>query len=336
MNEPTATVETPAASRETFSLAKFRESETRETPAVPAVDDAPDPEVEADPELRKAIDELEAPKPEETPQEKRARTLKHKAAARKGFETRQANKVIRLEREIEELRRAPQAPAGGPTAPVAANQPAARQAETDASDPEPTFESFAAAHPDHPDVYAGFVRAQAAWDRREEQRADKRTADASKRDATQRELVTRFGEHRDAGNSSHADFETSLGALGSALRNHPADEVVFKAVGAIPDKAVGGEVLYRLGRDIAETRAAAEQGEIALLMHIGQVRAVVTAEAKAKAVPTASPVVTNAPPPHTPVGAVTHGTPQNPASKAGTKLSLRELRAFEAAHGRRR
>jgi hypothetical protein len=326
MPEPTVTVETPAADANTFSLTEYRAGKTSsetntpaksEAVATPVVDDAPDPEVDADPEFRAAVDDVEKPKDNETPQEKAARTRRNKETARRGWHTRMQNKAARLERENAELRQRAAMPPPPPdrtqTPPVSAHQPAVT-AETDPNDPEPSFDSwaakhtldaFVAAHPNHPDPYAAYVaefnKEWSRWDRRQEQRQ----ADSKRREETQRQQAQRVGAtvqaHRDAGSAVHPDFETTLHALGTALKGHPADEVIAVALGDITDPKIGSEVLYRLGKNFDETRAAVQQGERALLRHIGRLEAAITAERAKPA--SASPVVTSAPPPHTPVGA---------------------------------
>jgi hypothetical protein len=308
MEQPGTTAETPATpSTSTFSLADYRASRENPAPveAKPApVDDAPDPEVESDPELRQAIDELEAPKPEETPQEKAARTKRHKEAARKGYNTRLANRAAReaqradaLQQELETLRRGQ--PAGGPPA-APAHQPAPKQAETDPTDPEPAFADYAAKHPDDLDPYAGYLRELNRWDRRQEQRQ----SDAAKREADQRQQAADIGQRiakrADTGRSVHADYDATIGALGTLLRNVPAaDTLVAQAVADIADEKVGGEVLYRLGKGLDETRGVITN-PFALTRLIGRLEAAVTATAAPAA---AQPVVTAAPTPHTPVGA---------------------------------
>lgn len=308
MNEPTpvetATVDATSVDIEAYRATKSRE--TTDTPAVdakpaPVADDAPDPEVEADPELRAEIDKLEPPKDNETPQEKRARTMRRKEAARKGYETRNKNEIARLRRELEEVRRQP--PAGRPPEPVRANQPAPRQAETDPNDQEPTFEAFAKAHPDHPDPYAGWTRALAAWDRRQEQRQ----FEAARRDAQRRgheqQLSQRIAKHEDAGRSVYADFDATSDSLGRLIASHPSAQGVARVIAdelADADEKVGSEVLYRLGKSLDETRAAITAGDRALVRHITRLVTAIHAEAKAKAAAPA-PVVTAAPAPHTPV-----------------------------------
>jgi hypothetical protein len=307
MEQPGTTAETPATpSTSTFSLADYRASRENPAPveAKPApVDDAPDPEVESDPELRQAIDELEAPKPEETPQEKAARTKRHKEAARKGYNTRLANRAAReaqradaLQQELETLRRGQ--PAGGPPA-APAHQPAPKQAETDPTDPEPTFEAYAAKHPNDADPYAGFLRELNRWDRRQEQRQ----ADAVRRDAESRQqaqdIGARIAKRAETGRSVHADYDVTLGALGALLRNIPAaDQHVAAVVADIEDEKVAGEVLYRLGKQLDETRKAVTSRD-ALTRLIGRLEAAVTAPATPAA---AQPVVTSAPTPHQPTG----------------------------------
>lgn len=139
----------------------------------PVVDATPDPDVESNPDLAKEIDALEAPKPEETPQERAARTKRHKASAQKGLVSRLAHqrdkereRASNLEKEVLDLRRrfdpTPAAKTGQP-------QPKAGAPAYDGShpgDPEPTDEQFATA----PDPWLAKERAHADWRARKELR----------------------------------------------------------------------------------------------------------------------------------------------------------------------
>lgn len=145
-------------------------------PAVSQVDATPDPDVEASPELATEIDTLEAPKAEETPQEKAARTKRHKSAAQRGLVSRLANQRDRerdraatAERERDELRQRLQTPPaareGQPAQPVKAGTPAVYDGRHP-NDPEPTEDTFA----NDPDPFRAHERAHADWRQRKQLR----------------------------------------------------------------------------------------------------------------------------------------------------------------------
>lgn len=276
---------------------------TKALPSTAPVDEAPDPEVEADPELRAAIDELEAPKDNETPAEKAARTRKHKESARKGFQTRQANKITRLARENEELRQRLMAPVGSGTRPEpaahATRSAATTETATDPTDPEPTLESVTAKYPNDPDIYARFLREQSAWDRRQETRAH----DTEQRTAHQRQAAQAAGKqleaHADHGRGVHRDYDVKVAALGQLLEGHPADEAIGDALAGIDDAKVGGELLYQLASKLDDLKTAIRGGRASLLLFIGGLRRDITAAAE-KPAPAA---VSAAPAPHKPVAA---------------------------------
>lgn len=341
MAEPATTgavAETPAAAPESFSLKAYRAGEAQPASTKPAAeatphaDEAPDQEVEADPELRKAIDELEAPKDNETPAEKRARTLKHKEAARKGFQTRQANKLTRLERENEELRRRITAPAGERREPIADAPRPAPSAET--NDPEPTIDSILAKHPNDPDPYARLTRELAAWDRRQEQKAKDTEQQTAQQRERAREAVKRLETHADHGRGLYRDYDAKVTVLGELLKGHPADDVIGDALAGIEDAKVGGELLYRLASKLDDLKDAVRGGQASLLRFIGRVERDIATETVKPTVPATH--VPTAPAPHRPVESAASGDRPNPATRGGTKLSLRELREYEKQKGARR
>lgn len=307
-------------------------------PAAPAPqesDDAPDPEVEADPELRKAIDEIEAPKDNESPAEKAARTKRNKEAARKGYTTRQKNRADRAEaraRELEEeLRRRPTAPSGRQDDPVAAPRSALRT-ENDPADPEPTLESVTAKYPNDPDPYGRLQRELAAYDRRQEARA----VQAERAQETQRQQAHRIqdqvGKHADAGRGVHPDYDVKVGALGALLHGHPADVVIAEALAEISDTKVGSEVLYRAAAHLPETQAAIAAGRNALLRYLGRLEAAISADAVTAA---PAPIISAAPAPHAPVAAApSKASGFDMKSDTGSVADFRRHKASMAGAGR--
>lgn len=348
--ETTTSTATPAAPAD-FSLAAFRKGEMTANgePTTPSVyaktavlDETPDPEVDADPELAQAIDDLEAPTANETPAEKRARTLKHKDAARKGYATRQKNRADRAETNVRDLRarldeleRRPLASGDGDARRAPASRPAA-QAEHDPTDPEPTLESVTAKYPNDPDPYGRLGRDQAAWDRRQEQRQAQAEQQSRVAHVRAQQTARRLEAQAEQGRGVHRDYDAKLDALGQLLRGHPADEVIADALAGLDDQKIGGELLYRLASKLDDLKAAVRGGQASLLRFVGRLERDITAEAPPKKVVPSAPIVSTAPDPHTPVVATTSAAPANPATRAGTELSLRELREYEKAHGSRR
>lgn len=334
---PTQTPDAPGAGITT--LADYREAKAKggdigatPTPPAPAADETPDPEVEADPDLRTEIDAIEAPKADETPAEKAARTRRNKEAARKGYATRQKNRADRAEaetqslrQELDTLRRQP--PAGG--TPPAAPPPAARTPVVDPTDPEPVWHpdeslrAFASKHPDHPDPYAGAMaehaRQVAAWDRRQEQKAASRAAQAetSRRNLTQ--AVTEFDRHAEPLRATHPDFNAKVDSL--TLTPAMAD-VIFRA------GELGPHVAYALASDPAEYQRIARLSRGEQYAELGALRATVKARVAAPATPPPSPV-TAAPTPHVPVGA---GASAATVRKASDVDSVEEYRANRAKY----
>lgn len=315
MNETTTTATaqpaTPPPVGELTDLSAYRELKSKgfpEAPATPAapVEDAPDPEVEGNPELRSEIDAIEAPKAEETPQEKAARTRRNKEAARKGYATRLANKAHtateraeRAERELAELRqRGTPQPGSGPAAPQA-TAPVARTETTDPSDPEPTLEAFMKAHPDHADPYAGLQRDLAKWDRRQEARAESAKQSEQQANKSRADAITVFDGHAESLRRVHADFDAKVNALDLT---GPMASVVFGT------GELGPRIAYHLATNPDLHRRIASLPSAAQFIELGEVKATVSAAAKAaKETP---PPVTAAPAPHTPVG----GTALAPAT----------------------
>lgn len=322
-------------------LASFREAKSKgltEIPnpaAKPSValnpDEAPDDEVENNPDLRAEIDTLETPKDNETPAEKAARTKRHKEAARKGFVTRIQNKNQRLEQENRELRQRldrPAPPASERRPADAAHRPAS-QAETitDPNDPEPTLESVTAKHPNDPDPYARLQRELAAWDRRQERRdaeAREQTRQAEQR-AT--ETRTRLEQQAESGRGVHRDYDAKLSALGQLLDGHPADVVIADALAGIDDPKVGGELLYQLASKLDDLKTAVRGGRASLIRFIGRLERDITAAAEKPA-----PVpISAAPAPHKPVAAASSAsTSFDPTKPSG---SVDEWRRHKAAGG---
>lgn len=189
------------------------------------------------------------------------------------------------------------------------------------NDPEPTLDSFAAAHPDHPDPYAGFLRAQAAWDRRQEQRASDTTRRESEQRARDEQTRTQMHERAAEARAQFSDYDAVLLGLDQAIGDHPAQDVITRFVAR---SKVGGQIAYRLGKDVAATVEAIKGGRDALVAHIGAVEASLTAAAPKPGA--TAPLFTAAPAPHKPVAA---------AASAGTTFSVGASGEFDVNEYRR-
>lgn len=262
-------------------------------PAAPAaVEDTPDPEVVADPELAKAIDELEAPKPEETPQEKAARTRKNKEAARKGLVSRLANqrdkereRAATAERELAELRRSTPAPAAAPAAPQPARAAQPVYDGTHPDDPEPTLDAFG----DKPDPFVAWSAARADWAARREVRkahvAGRQASLAASADAKRVDQLKAFDTHATEIRKTDPGFDARIAPLNLT---GPMCAVIFGS------GELGPYLADALAKDpVAYQRIVALPAQ-AQFVELGALKATVQASRKAPAAPEP---VTQAPPP---------------------------------------
>lgn len=302
-----------------FDLNEFRRSKsetpTQDTPSPASqVDETPDPDIEGDPELRAEVDKIEAPKENETPAEKAARTKRHKQAAVKGYQTRLQNKIARLEGQLAEATRRQQPPAGPQHQPRTDAPPAARSPETDPRDPEPDFDSWAAKNPfdpakygNSPDPYARwqaeFSKEWNRWDRRQEQRQQERTRREHESRQSAERTRAELQQRSEAARAQHRDFDDVIESLDLALANHPANEAIADYIANVADPKVAGLMAYQLGKDLAATKRAIEGGPKRLNAYLG----VVEHALSAAAVRPAAPPITAAPAPHTPVAAASTG-----------------------------
>lgn len=328
---------------QTNSLSEYREARTKGLTDVPnpaaapvepvVVDETPDPEVEANPELRAEIDSIEKPKDNETPAEKRARTIRNKEAARKGYTTRLANKAEReklgreaAERERDELRRRLET-AGTPGGQPTAARPAAAPAVDPSVGPEPsfdtwaqanTFEAFAEKHPNHPDAYAGwqaeFGKEWNRWDRKREAAEAGRASQAEQSDRSFKTALDEFDKHSEPLRRTRPDFDAKVLNLDLT---RPMASAIFGS----------GELGPHIGLYLAdhpdEYRRIAALGHSQQLIELGALKATVSATVKPAAA--ASTTVNVPPEPHTPVGAGASGAVGTP--KPSQINSLEEYRA---------
>lgn len=352
MDATTQPVPAPAESPMTetpkpFSLRDYRKSTETPKPE-PKVDTAkveakpePDPDVEADPELAKAVDEIEAPAQDETPQQKAARTKRHKEAAIKRRVTmlakaRDAERQAReaAEKELEDWRsgRRSGAPAQAPAPPATTES-----APASATRPEPTLKDFPLEKfKDDDDPYASqhaaLARALAKWDREQEAHAAR---ESRQREQAEAQATT----HREALSKSvteargrYADYDAVVAA--ASFPQTPAADYVRTSIEA--DPSLYGDLVHHLVTHPERMTAllqARSPREVDLLLGV-EVAAVKTA-LEAKKAP-APPKVTATPEPTQPVssGAATGAVLRNPLQDTGTRVSIREIRSYQQAQRR--
>lgn len=332
-NEPgsTAVAEQPAPAAD-FSLEKYRESKRTPVEAAPV---AAAPAVVADDEavdleLAKEIDQIAPPVKDETPQQKGARTRDYRDRARKGLASRLGNErdaaraeVARLQRELSQRAPVAAAPAG---ATPAASSPAPAASVVDPRDPEPTYDSFLKANPDHPDPYAGFLREQGKWDRRQETRqAAQQSRIASATSAVQQATAT-YKQRVETVRTAHPNYYDVVDPFVNAAKDHPLSPFITEA---ILGSERGPELLYRIASDRAlATKVYASPSVALALKQLGMIEATLPTATQA---PPASPAVVALPPaPVNPVGGSALPTSGDPT------VSLSAWRKHKQAQGWRR
>lgn len=226
-----------------------------------------------------------------------ARTLrKNRAGERRQAIQREINDLTatkhREREELDAIRREKQALSTPRAAAPASTSPSAA---LDASDPEPTFDSFRAANPDHPDPYAGWQRAAAAWDRRNDDRQrfaeSRRTAETKQAE----QAVATFKAEAAKVQAEHSDYDVAFETLMKAVEGNPRERDITIALAESP---LGARVGYHLAKH-PEDRSAllTAPTKAALLKTFGRIEAAITAPVKA------APKPSEAPAPHQPVAA---------------------------------
>ena len=265
----------------------------------PVIEDPVDPEVE------KEIDALQAPEPEETPAQKRARTIANREKAEKAIKTRLANqrdearqKAERLEREITELRRT--APVAAPAAAPQAAKPVTPVYDgADPNDPEPTLEAFG----DKPDPFVEWTRAHSKWSARVEVRKSDYARDRASRSeaATQSRVAAlrAFDAHATELRKTEPTFDAAINDL---ELSRPMQDVIFSA------GELGPHLALHLAKDSQTHSRLLTLPPAQQYVELGIVKAAVTA-ARTKAAAPPPPPVTSAPaPPSQTVGGVSAAT----------------------------
>ena len=171
----------------------------------------------------------------------------------------------------------------------------------DPRDPEPTFDSFVAANPTHPDPYAGTERAWNQWDRRREQKAAEQSRYAQQAEHASREAVTSYQTRAAELKATHSDYDAVTAPILDTYANHPYSTAVASFLGSDP---LGPQVLYHLAKhpDAERDLFAPTSNPLVVL---GEIRATV----KASLTPKTTPVTSAPSPPSRTVGSGASVTP---------------------------
>lgn len=300
-------------------------------PVVAPVVEPPDPDVAANPELAAEIDTLEAPPSTETPQEKAARTKRHKAAAQRGLVSRLANqrdkertRATTAERERDELRQRLQTPPvaqpGQPQPARAAQPPIYDGSHSD--DPEPTEAQFANA----PDPWLATERAHADWRARKVVRqsnyAAHQASQMGEADQRRTEALRAFDTHAQEVRAEDPGFDAAIEHL---ELSGPMQAVVFGS------GKLGPRIARALAKDPVEHQRILALSPQAQFVELGAIKATVQATLKHPAAPEPT---TQAPPPPSQTAGGTAAAAE-PDTRAGVPLKD-HIRIEEAEIAERR
>lgn len=287
-------------------------------PIVAPIVEPLDPDVAANPELAAEIDTLEAPPSTETPQEKAARTKRHKAAAQRGLVSRLANqrdkertRATTAERERDELRQRLQTPpvaSPGQPQPARAAQPPTYDG-SHVDDPEPTQAQFENA----PDPWLATERAHADWRARKVVRqsnyAAHQASQMGQADQRRTEALRAFDTHAKDVRVEDPGFDAAIEHL---ELSGPMQAVVFGS------GELGPRIARALAKDPAEHQRILALPPQAQFVELGALKATVHA-ARAKAAATPEPV-TQAPSPPSQTAGGTAAAASIDTTKPGTAL----------------
>jgi hypothetical protein len=303
--------------------------------AKPAETVEDDPDVVADPDLAAAIDEIEKPADNETPQQKAARTRKYKESASKSQKTRYKNqrdaattRAEQAEAELAEWRAGKRAHQATVT-----DTPAA---EPSKDDPRPLLKDFPLEKfTDEDDPYearsAALAEAVARWGARDEHRKQETTARASRQreqdDQDAQALGKAFDESFVEARTRVPDFDAVVQAARFDRTPRTGDllDLTMKS-------DVKADMAYHFAKHPEITnRLLRLPDRESVVLAFAEERASVKAALKATEKPTASPKVTATTEPTQPVGTGTGSGAvlRNPMLDTGTSIDLDEVRAFK-------
>lgn len=222
-----------------------------------------------------------------------------------------------LLRQRKELREQISAVAPQPPAPTAA-RPA-----VDPGDPEPTFESFVAANPNHADPYAGFLRAQAAWDRRQENKLASAELSRQQQIAAQRQALGHYETRATELRAKHSDFDAVTSAFIEQYAQHPYSQAVAAFIAHDP---AGAQVLYHLAKTPDAAKSLFAPG-VNPFVELGAVKATVTAATRR---PETKPITAAPAPPSQTAGTGATATHDDPNTRSfGEHMRIENARELE-------
>lgn len=193
----------------------------------------------------------------------------------------------------------------------------------DPNDPEPAFDQFL----DQPDPYLALVRATAAWDRRQEARAEATQRQQQTAAHAAQTQMASFIERSQAHHAAHPEFLEKTAALRQAI--HPQSFIGQTVL----ESAVGPQLLDYLADHPTEfDRIARQLPPDQALRALGKIEASLEPPSSAPAAAVLSPkTVTSAPPPPTTLGT----RPADPADAEAGAVARGDFRAFQQAANRR-
>lgn len=207
-----------------------------ETPVVPEAAEVEANSLKPDAELSEAGRTLRANRAD-----KRAERIRHD-------NDELARELHRRQTLRSELERVAPAPAA-----TAAATPAAGTT-VDPSDPRPAYdvEKYGKTFPEDP--YAGYLLDLNRWDRRQEAREQAATRQRQQGQQATRASAERLAQQMGTGRTKFSDYDAVIDPVISALAaGHPQRDVDFTNFILASD--VGGEIVYRLGKDSAALQA---------------------------------------------------------------------------------
>lgn len=209
----------------------------------------------------------------------------------------------------------------------------------DASDPEPTLDAFAAAHPldeflSAADPYAAqlaaFNREVSKWDRRQDARAEQRQSQYQRAHSEFIQKATTWSQRRDAYAQANPEFVTRaahvLNELAPRIRpDQPSSPLTDLAEYAM-ESPIGPQVIDYLAAHPAEyAQLKASQSPRAVFEALGAIKHQLSFTAQPAAAAPAPKLVTEAPPPATTLG----NRPAEAADPVASAVARGDQRAFE-------
>lgn len=316
MPEPALAVEQPAALPIQSATLTFREQREAtekgltEVPAVKADDAAPVVDETA------AVQEADSTKPDAELSEAGRKLRGNRLDARKlklQGEITELNELLRQRKELREtIAAVPSAPA------VAETRPATPA--IDPRDPEPTFETFLAANPGHPDPYEGAILAKGDWRVRQHLRSLAQSHQEQQAQHSRTESLASYHAQADEIRAQHSDFDAVTQPVLDQFQSHPHAGVLDDFLRA---ETLGPRILYHLAKHPDALKELAHSTRPYVVL--GEIKA--TVKAALKPAPATSITRVPAPPSQTAGAGATAPTETDPTS---TGAHLRKRAAEDA------